>query len=289
MNATHDTLRRILVALDPAAPRAEIFAALAGLLEEPGAELRGLYVEDERLFRLATLPCAREVRISFPGPRQLSASELQHDVEQSATQVREAFETEARRMRIRHSFTVRRGDVLNVIRSEATGNDLIVIGRSLKSAGTRTWHGITVARMAERPTSSLLFVNEPWDSGSRVLVLLDPSAGARRGLHMGTLLAGREGLELTVLVLPREGGEGGAEGGAGHEEDIEAIPEGAEQRTLSEIDNARLADLCRDLDARVLILTDSAAARRHIDLGALIEALPTSIILVPSSEASARP
>ncbi|MEE9255490.1 MAG: universal stress protein [Pseudomonadales bacterium] len=269
MSETHDTLRRILVALDPADPRSEIFSALAALLEGPGAELRGLYVEDERLFRLASLPCAREVRISIRGPRALSVIELQRDVDESATQVREAFEAEARRLRIRHSFSVRRGDVLGVIRSEATENDLLVIGRSIKSAGTRTWHGITVARIAEHPASSLLFVNEPWESGHHVAVLMDSSRGARRGLQMGVQLAEREGLDLSVFILPGQ-------------EALEELPRRAEQRTLAGVDNARLALLCRELDARMLILTDSAAVRRHIDLAALIEALPTSIILVPS-------
>ena len=270
MSETRDTLRRILVALDPATPRSEIFSALAALLEEPGAELRGLYIEDERLFRLASLPFAREVRTSLPGPRAFSVTELQRDVAESATQLRQAFETEARRMRIRHSFRVRRGDVLRVIQSEATENDLLVIGRSIKSAGTRTWHGVTVARIVERPASSMLFVNEPWESGHAVAVLMDSSHGARKGLDMGARIAERGGLDLTVLMLPGE-------------EVLEAIPKNAEQRTLSEVDNAGVAQLCRELDARVLILADSKPVHRHIDLAALIETLPTSIILVPSS------
>lgn len=272
MNDRRDTLRRVLVALDPAAPRSEIFAALAALMDEAGTELHGLYVEDERLFRLASLPCAREVRVSLPGQRQFLAAELEKDVQEYATRVREAFESEARRMRLRHTFSVHRGDVLGVIQSEATETDLLVIGRSVKSAGTRTWHGVTVTRIvAGHPRASLLFVNEPWETGHTVAVLADASEGAARGLRMGRQIADREKLDLVVLVVPDE------------EEmpELAELPEGAEQRTLSELDNERLGRLCAELDARVLILADSEAVRRHVDLASLIEALPTSIILVP--------
>jgi hypothetical protein len=269
MNESRDTLRRVLIALDPAAPRSEIFAALAALMDEAGTELHGLYVEDERLFRLASLPCAREVRVSLPGQRQFLAAELEKDVQEYANRVREAFEAEARRMRLRHRFSVHRGDVLGVIQSEATDTDLLVIGRSLISAGTRTWHGVTVTRIvAGHPRASLLFVNEPWETGHTVAVLTDASDGAARGLRMGRQIAERENLDLVILVVPGE-------------EEVAQLPAGAEQRTLSQLDNERLGSLCAELDARVLILADSEAVHSHVDLATLIEALPTSIILVP--------
>lgn len=268
MSETPDRVQRILVALDPAAPRSEIFAALAALMDQPGVELRGLYVEDERLFRLASLPCAREVRISFPGPRALLTADLEHDVHERATRVREAFEAEARRLHIRHTFSVRRGDVLSVIQREATDTDLVVIGRSVRSAGSRTWHGVTITRIAEHPKASMLFVNEPWDTGHCVAVLSDATKGSERSLRMGKQIAEREGLDLRVLVLPGE-------------PEVPSLPARAEQRMLSEIDNARLERLCLEFDARVLILADSPAVHRHIDLVALVDALPTSIIVVP--------
>ena len=268
MSASPDRLHRILVALDPAAPRSEIFTALAALMDESGVELRGLYVEDERLFRLATLPCAREVRVSFPGPRELLTTDLEHDVAERATRVREAFEAEAARLHTRHTFVVRRGDVLSVIQSEATDTDLVVIGRSVRTAGSRTWHGVTVTRMAEHPTASLLFVNEPWDTGHCVAVLSDATVGGERSLRMGAQIADRGGLDLCVLVVPGE-------------PEVNSLPARAEQRSLSALDNAGLDRLCHGLDARVLILADSPVVRRHIDLVALIDVLPTSIIVVP--------
>ena len=63
MSAATSSIRfdRILVALDESEDHQRVLQSAAEVAARLKAELRGLFVEDVNLLRLAELPCAREV------------------------------------------------------------------------------------------------------------------------------------------------------------------------------------------------------------------------------------
>jgi hypothetical protein len=269
-------IRRVLLALDPAAPRTEVFDAIAALVDPANVEVTGLFVEDDALLRLSSLPFAVEIRRGGP-PRALDAAALQAQLEERARTIRAAFEAAARSRHLRARFTVTRGEVVAELLRAAAEADVLVIGRSFRSAGVRTWLGAALERLGEAPPAagprsepvlrtSLLFVHEPWAEGSRVLLLDDGSEAGAAARERAEGLARGEGLGLEVRRLGSEG-----------EGPPPLLPPGeapAPERGL-----AALRDLCRRLDVRVLVLPDTPALHGVLDVPALVRDLPASVIL----------
>ena len=274
-------IRRVLLALDPAAPRMEVFDAIAALVDPASVEVTGLFVEDDALLRLSSLPFAVEIRRGGL-PRALNAATLQAQLEERARTMRAAFEDAARSRHLRARFTVTRGEVVAELLRAAAEADVLVIGRSFRTAGTRTWLGAALERLGA-PTphgaappqetgtagavrTSLLLVHEPWAEGSRVLLLDDGSAAGAAARERAEELARGEDLALEVRRLAGE-----PEGAP------PLLPPGAEHSPARGL--AALRELCRRLDVRVLVLPDTPALHAAVDVPTLVRDLPASVIL----------
>ena len=246
---------RVVVALDPGAPRDEAFEAVAALLDPAHTELTALFIEDDNLTRLAALPGAREVRAG-PVPRTLALDVvgLERQLTERAARVRRTCERAAARQRLRLAgFLVRRGEVLAELERAARDAELLVVGRSLRSAAARSWLGATpeqvTGRLGSSPAGGLLFVHEPWRTGTSVLVLAAEGGGRARALEQARALATAGALPLRSLEDP-----------------------------ALVADVAALAAACTEADARVLVLPRSAVT----DAGALarlLAELPASVLL----------
>ncbi|HSG88195.1 MAG TPA: universal stress protein [Pseudomonadales bacterium] len=261
--------RRIVVALDPAAPRAEAFEALLALCDAADADVTALFIEDDNLLRLAALPGAVEIRIQ-PGaaPHVLDPAAMLAQLERRAEQMRSTCQRAALDLKLRAHFSVVRGDVLAELLRAAADADILVVGRSLRSAGTRTWLGaaperlVAALRTAGR-APALMFVHEPWHSGRSVALLDDPGEFGARALQLASALARREGLPLEHVSLTA-GAEGDAGAAGGRDDRMNA-----------------LRRYCARQDPRVLVVPMSDTVSDALDLAALLADLPTSILLSP--------
>lgn len=248
---------RVVVALDPADPRDEPFEALAALLDPERIDVTALFVEDDNLARLAALPGAQEVR-SGPAPRRalLDSAGLQQQLARRAERVQRTCERAALRLRLRiDRFQIRRGEVLAELELAAREAELLVVGRSLRSAASRTWLGAGPERLGsalggEGAPRGVLFVHEPWRTGSAVLTVDDGSRGAERARNLAEALADTERLPLRTFDA-----------------------RGARPRP--EV----LARACSETDARVLVLPRSIVGRGADDVAALVSELPASVLL----------
>lgn len=252
---------RVVVALDPADPRDEPFEALAALLDPERIEVTALFVEDDNLARLAALPGVKEVRWG-PAPRcaSLDPAGLQQQLSRRAERVQRICEQGARRLRLRvDHFLVRRGEVLAELELAAREAELLVVGRSLRSAASRSWLGAGPERLGSalggaRAPRGVLFVHEPWRTGSAVLVVDDGSRGGERAHSLALALAETERLPLRTFDA-----------------------RGAKPRP--EV----LARACEDTDARVLVLPRTIVGRggegNGDEIAALVGELPASVLL----------
>lgn len=248
---------RVVVALDPAAPRDEPFEALAALLDPARIEVTALFVEDDNLARLAALPGAQEVRRG-PAPRRTAfdATSLERQLARRAERVQRTCEQAAARLRLRvDHFLVRRGEVLAEIEAAARQAELLVVGRSLHSAASRSWLGAGPERLGtalggEGAPRGVLFVHEPWRTGSTVLSVDDGSRSGERARSLASALAETERLPLRTFNA-----------------------QGAKPRP--EV----LTRACEETDARVLVLPRTIVGRGPEDLAALVAELPASVLL----------
>jgi hypothetical protein len=261
MSAEH--YLRVLVTFDCSHPDEAVLRQLAELLAAEALELTGLFVEDEDLLRAAALPGLREISLSGAesglDPDRL-ARELARDAETARQTFQRLAQTLAKRHgRLRHRFLVTRGRTAEEIHRAAAEADFVLVTRALRASGFRPRLGRTFQELVRQPVN-LMFVNEPWASGSSVVVL----HGSPAALDYAARLAESEGLRLVVAVPAVE--------------PADALPAGAVIRHLPDWAEERLADLCLTEDARLLVMT----TRPDVDwaelLVSLMDRLPCSLL-----------
>lgn len=275
MNDTHDATEiRVLVILDCAAVDHGVMLTLTRLLEPQLLELTGLYVEDEDLLRAATLPGLREISLSGR-QSNLEVGRVTREIADEAAAARRTFDELARQLargheHIQHRFVVRRGQTVAELNHATEDFDFVLVARGLRGSRLRARHGQSFTRILEQP-KSMLFVNEPWASGSSVVVLGD-DAGA---LRAGARVAEAEGLRLVVAHPPADGRSPATS---------RATPAGALERTLTNWDEESIAEACLEEDARLLIVP--ATPRLHWAglIASLMDRLPCSVLKLATDE-----
>lgn len=261
---------KVILALDPAAPNNDAFAAVQALTRgEPDVEVCGVFIEDSDLLRYSSLPIACEVGLASGAIGDFSVAQLESQFRARATRIRATFELGVRDMATHDAhwtatFNVRRGAVVDELRATAEAADLLVISHCRASAGQRTWFGATVADLLAAPPCSLLFVQEPWHSGECTLVASINAAHADvAATRLASQLARNEQLRL-------------------HELDYRSSELTANEAFGVEplLDTENLIRSCLRLHARVLVLADSPVLREQVDLVQLIDRVPASLLLV---------
>ncbi|HEY8428179.1 MAG TPA: hypothetical protein VIL20_07385 [Sandaracinaceae bacterium] len=168
-------VRRVVLAVDAAERTVRIVREAVEVASSLGAELEGLFVEDDALLRLAQHGFARRVGATGAG-RELASGELEREWRALACEVREALEREARARSVRTLFAVERGAVEAALRARLVGGDVVIVA----------WGGWSPSAL-RRPAP--------------VRVLYDGHEDAERALEVGLAIAGERG-ELVVWVAP---------------------------------------------------------------------------------------
>lgn len=167
-------VRRVVLAIDTAERTVRIVREAVDVASSLGAELEGLFVEDDMLLRLAEHAFAR--RVGAGAPVQLMQADLEREWRALAREVRAALEHEAGARQVPMQFAIERGTVEAALRSRLAGGDLVIVG----------WGGWSPSAL-RRP--------------ALVRVLYDGHDDAERAIEVGLLLAG-EGGEIVVWIAP---------------------------------------------------------------------------------------
>lgn len=193
-------VQRVLVALDASPSSLAALEAAARLAAWVGAELAGLYVEDEALLRGADLPLTRVVG-SFSGQvRPLDRSGIERQLRAQAARARQAIEAVAVRSRLRWTFRVTRGSVTASLHEAASEADILSLGRG--RAPTRM--GRTTTAFLESSGVPVLLLDRPRRSGQAVVTVYDAQPGSDEALELARTLASGE---RTPLIIVLRGGD----------------------------------------------------------------------------------
>ncbi len=140
---------------------------------------------------------------------------------------------------------------------------MVIIARPLRQGWLRTRSGQHYNALAMRPRS-VLFVNEPWDSGSSVVAICD-EAPERMGtfLEQAQSIAAAEGVDFVVASTC---------------EISDLIPADMTQM-LPSLDEDCLIELCRQYDARLLIMPESRMIDTSTLVGGLLDKLSCSLLV----------
>lgn len=196
---------RILVALDnsPASlAAAEAGAQLAAAL---GAEISGLFVEDDRLLGLGHLAITREFDPLTATTRDVVREDLERQLRALAARARKFLARLAEGAGAAWSFRVARGSVRDEIRTHAAEADLVSLGRIGWSLASGPRLGSTVnSLLGERHHRRILVLTTATRMVPPVTVLHDGSASGREALTLAARLASVWQQPFHVLLVGDE-------------------------------------------------------------------------------------
>lgn len=181
--------KRILISLDSSNCGRIALQAAVRLAVSTRAELQGLFVEDEDLVRLASLPFSREIEFASASLRDLQSVNMERALHFAAEQAQQAFTNALKQVNLQSSFRTVRGTVTRESLAAAGDVDLVVIGQQGRSPRVMAGEYL--------PERSKL--------DQRVVVVFDGSPSAIRTLEVAKGLA--DPSPMVVLVLANNTGQ----------------------------------------------------------------------------------
>jgi nucleotide-binding universal stress UspA family protein len=203
-------IERVVVTLDAASENHAAIDTAARLAARAKAPLHGIFVEDEDLLRLASLPFARQITLGA-GAEPFTADQVELHLQAAAERARRDLHAAAKRHAVGYSFEIVRG-ASQIVLSGVTERDLVVAGALTRPiAGDfrvecRWWFSIEVA------AGPFLLTRGGWDgAGSVVMLLHDRGPASVRLLEAAAQAAEARGGALTVICPPAVVGADGFE------------------------------------------------------------------------------
>ena len=207
---TPTPIARVVVPLDAAAESQKAIDTAARLAARAKAPLHGVFVEDEDLLHLASLPFARQFTLGA-GAEALTRDAVELHLKAAAERARRELFAVAKRHGVNATFEVVRGASEQAV-AGASQTDLVVAGGETRPVGRhfrvrcRWWSSIAAA------PGPFLLVRHAWGAGGSVVLLLrDRSRASARLLEAAAEIAAAGERTLTVICPPAVAGRAGFE------------------------------------------------------------------------------
>jgi hypothetical protein len=194
--------KRLLLGLPHSALDHASVAFAAELAELMGLGVLGLFMEDEGLAHLAALPQARELRSLGGGWHPIDAAELAAIRGQAAVEARRRFEEAAKTRRVAATFNRAEGPIAEIIGSQSTAGDIIVVIEPRNPAERVTHQFMQLMDAAFNAPSAVLLVPSRITRRSGPIVAVAESAedaSVQAALKLAALTKER----LIVLAPPK--------------------------------------------------------------------------------------
>ena len=261
---------QVLFVFECGGVEADVLCALPSLAHGEMPEVLGLFVEDEDLLGAAMLPGASEVSLASLNSGALNPERIASDLARQARGMQELFEASAKKFNLSYSFRVSRGRAMETLVDEALGSDLVVVCRPLRAAGLRSRPGTQFRQLLEQ-NRNVLFVNEPWRSGTCVLAVFDGvTDNCEDAMRRARDIARTESLEFVVACT-------------GENEAVSKLIQQVgcdRQITITDLNEASLIDLCYSQDARLLVMPPVEGVDWQQVLVGLLDKLSCSLLLL---------
>jgi nucleotide-binding universal stress UspA family protein len=199
-------IERVVVPLDAASESLTAIDTAARLAAHAKAPLHGVFVEDEDLLHVASLPFARQFTLGAH-PEKLTTEHLELHLRVAAERARKEFFAAAKRHGVTGSFEIVRGASESAL-TGASEHDLVVACALTRPiAGhfrleCRWWSSL------EAMPGPFLLARHAWSaSGSVVMLLRDRSDASARLLEAAAQIAQSADRMLKVICPPAIAGE----------------------------------------------------------------------------------
>ena len=192
------SIERVVVSLDAASENLIAIETAARLAAQAGAKLHGIFVEDEELLHLASLPFSRQFTLGA-ATEALTTEHVELHLRIAAERARGELFAAAARHGVIGSFEIVRGAAASAL-TGASDQDLVVAGALTRPVARhfrmecRWWSSL------DAPPGQFLLARHAWSAGGAVVMLLDDrSAASSRLLAAAAQIAQSTDSVLTVI------------------------------------------------------------------------------------------
>lgn len=199
MNTTPPPVKRILIALDSSASTPNSLTVAAELASRLRAELRGLFVEDNDLLKLAALPFTTQINLTTGTRQPLETSELESQMASLAAAAQRRLAAVAERDRLIWSFRTVRGQIAREIANAAEDADLVIVEGGQHGGPAHARIGLPASATVKQVNRSVLILRAGRHFEGPIFVTFDGTAQSGKALRMAAALA-RNGNLLTVSI-----------------------------------------------------------------------------------------
>jgi hypothetical protein len=191
---------RVIAALDASCHDISLLPAAVDLAARLGAEVTGLFIEDENLLRLSTLPAARHVALGSSRQSMPSLEQIEAELRALAAQAAAELGRAAARQGVPWSFRIVRGQPDEELHESTLVRDLIVVGRARSLAGVPLQLASALQDAIGELPHSTLHLSRRTTLARPIAVLHAGSKLIDRTLTAALRLAGPKATEIDVLL-----------------------------------------------------------------------------------------
>jgi nucleotide-binding universal stress UspA family protein len=203
-------IERIVVPLDAVSENRLAIDAAVRLAARTKSLLHGVFVEDEELLHLASLPFARQVTLGG-GVQPFTTESVEVHLRAEAERAQRKLFAAANRHRVKCSFQIVRGTSLSAVPGVSEHDFVVAAGLARPVAGhfrveRRGWYSIEAA------PGAFLLARNVWSApGSVVMLLRDRSPTSLRLFEAVAQVAAAKDGALTIICSPPVTGAEGFE------------------------------------------------------------------------------
>jgi nucleotide-binding universal stress UspA family protein len=195
----HVCIKRILVSLDSSRHSFSALKAAVELARHYDAKLKGVFIQDTALIKLAETEFFYEVGEYTAISRRISVEGITHGMAVQSRWIANAFQKLTVQTGIDGDFLVLHGDVDEIIERESKKFDLLVIGKSGTHPMKKSRLGSTAKAIIQRGGKSILLVEEDTNIGYPIFVLFEDSPLGWISLQTASDLLS-SGEKMTILI-----------------------------------------------------------------------------------------
>ncbi len=271
---------RVIAALDACCHEMDLLPAAVDMAARLEAEVAGLFIEDENLLRLWSLPAARHVTLGPPTREIPSAEQIEAELRALASQAEAVLRAAASRQGVPWSFRVVRGRPGQELHEGTMSKDLVVVGRARGLAGAPPLDLRSPLQEAVRGLArSTLHVPRQTALAQPIVIVQAGSRLLERTLAAAIRLAGARTREIEILVVvePQEAERVQAE----ITRRVEALGYAARIVSIPPDGLDRVSRALAGMEGDVLVTpADLPLFREHDDLPKLLERIGLPVMIV---------
>lgn len=185
------TINRVLLALDAPLRDPELLQIAVALAANRKIELVTLFIEDQELFHLASLPFTQEIDRVSARERKLDSFQIARTFRVQAREIGRALERMTQQPRVNHTLKIVRGLYMNEVHSALTGMDVVFLRREI---------GTYKKRFMNRPSDVLAARGHTPGKHNAVWIIYNGTAGSERALSTACDIVLADNRDLVIVL-----------------------------------------------------------------------------------------